>query len=198
MGTRDKRVDAYIAKAAPFAQPILRHLREVVHEACPDVVETIKWSMPALEYKGPFCGMAAFKQHAVFGFWKHGLIVSDDAKAREAMGSFGCLKSLADLPPKKALLGYVRRAVKLNDDGVKAPRTKTVKKPVPMHAALKAALAKSKAARATFDGFPPSAQREYLEWVADAKNDDTRARRVAQSVEWLAEGKRRHWKYQKA
>jgi hypothetical protein len=196
MGTRDKRIDAYIQKAQPFAQPILRHLREVVHEACPDVVENVKWSMPAFEYKGPFAGMASFKQHAVFGFWKHELIVKDDAKAREAMGSFGCLKTLADLPPKKALVSYVRKAKQLNDEGIKAPRTKTVKKPIPMHPDLKAALAKNKKARATFDAFPPSAQREYLEWVADAKADDTRARRLAQTIELLTAGKRRHWKYQ--
>jgi len=197
VGTRDKRIDAYITKAAPFAQPILRHLREVVHAACPDVVETVKWSMPAFEYKGPFCGMGAFKQHAVFGFWKHDLVVGDDGKAREAMGSFGCLKSLADLPPKKALVGYIRKAAKLNDEGVKAPRRKTVpKKAVPMHPELKTALARSSKARATFDAFPPGCQREYLSWVAEAKGDDTRARRIAQAVEWMAAGKRRNWKYE--
>jgi len=197
MGTRDKRVDAYIAKQADFAQPILLHLREVVHDACPGVVETLKWSSPSFEYKGLLCGMAAFKQHAVFGFWKHELVVGDDGKAREAMGSFGCLKTLDDLPSKKALAGYVRKAMKLNDEGIAAPRRKTrPKKPVAMHPDLKKALGKSRKAQATFDAFPPSQKREYVEWVADAKGDDTRARRVAQAVEWMAQGKRRNWKYE--
>jgi hypothetical protein len=196
--TRDKRIDAYIEKSAPFAQPILKHLRAVVHETCPDVVETLKWSSPHFEYKGPFCGMAAFKEHAVFGFWKHELVVGEDSKAKEAMGSFGCLRTLADLPSKKALATYVRKAMKLNDDGVKVLRRKTrPKQPVAMHPELKAALAKSRKAQATFDAFPPSGKGEYLEWVADAKSDDTRARRIAQAVEWMAEGKRRNWKYEK-
>src|SRR5262245_60458637 len=124
MGSRDARIDAYIASRNDFARPILEHLREVVHAACPEVTETIKWGMPSLEYKGPFCGMAAFKEHAVFGFWKHELVVGDDPKAQEAMGSFGCLKSLKDLPSKKDLITYIRKAKKLNDDGVKAPRMK--------------------------------------------------------------------------
>lgn len=198
MPSRDKRIDAYIAKAADYAQPILKHLREVVHEGCPEVVENIKWSMPAFEHKGPFAGMAAFKKHAVFGFWKHDLIVGADEKYREAMGSFGKLTSLDDLPSRKTLVALVKKAKKLNDDGVKVVRSKTTKdkQRARMHADLKSALGRNKKAQATFDSFPPSAQREYVEWVAEAKGDDTRARRVAQSVEWMAQGKRRHWKYQ--
>ncbi len=197
MGSRDKRVDTYISKAAPFAQPILRHLRELVHAACPDVVETVKWSMPAFEYKGPFCHMAAFKQHAAFGFWKHALVVGDDGKAREAMGSFGSLKTLSDLPSKKVLVGYLRKAAKLNDEGIAVKRGKTLpKKALPMHPELKAAFAGNKKARACFDGFPPSCQREYLEWIAEARRDETRARRIAQAMEWMAAGKRRHWKHE--
>ncbi|MGQ0553054.1 MAG: YdeI/OmpD-associated family protein [Planctomycetota bacterium] len=196
MPTRDPRIDAYIAKAAPFAQPILKHLRKSVHAACPAVVEEIKWGMPAFAYKGPFCGMAAFKQHAVFGFWKHALLVKDDAKARQAMGSFGCLRTLADLPSPTALKAYIRAAKRLNDEGIKAPRNKlSTKKKVPMHPALKEALAKNRKARATFDAFPPSRKREYLEWIAEAKGEDTRARRLAQAIEWLAAGKPRNWKY---
>jgi hypothetical protein len=198
MGSRDKRVDAYIASRAEFAQPILKHLREVVHAACPDVVETLKWSMPSFEHKGLLCGMAAFKQHAVFGFWKHEQVVGDDEKAREAMGSFGCLKSLKDLPSKKLLTACVKRAVKLNDEGVPARRAKTVpRKALPMHPDLRRALGKNRRAKATFEAFPPSQQREYLEWVAEAKGEDTRARRVAQAIEWMAEGKPRIWKYMK-
>src|SRR5262249_36183666 len=173
------------------------HLREVVHEGCPDVEETIKWRMPAFEYKGPMAGMAAFKQHAVFGFWKHKLVAGDE-RADSAMGSFGRLTSLADLPARKTLVALVKKARKLNDDGVKVVRDKTTKntKRATMHAELKAALGKNKKAQATFKAFPPSAQYEYVQWVAEAKGDDTRARRVAQSVEWMAQGKRRNWKYE--
>ena len=198
MVSQDPRVDAYIAKAAPFAQPILAHLRKLVHRACPDVEETMKWSMPAFEYKGPYCGMAAFKQHAVFGFWKHELVVGDDAKAREAMGSFGCLKTKADLPSDAAMLRFLKLARKLNDDGVKVVRAKTrPKKAVPMHPKLKAALARNAKARAHFDAFSPSAQRDYVEWIAEAKAEETRERRLAQAIEWIAAGKPRNWKYMK-
>ncbi|HEX5011472.1 MAG TPA: YdeI/OmpD-associated family protein [Planctomycetota bacterium] len=197
MGRRDKRIDAYIAKAAPFAQPILTSLREQVHAACPDVEETLKWSHPSFEYKGILCGMAAFKKHAVFGFWKHDLVVGEHAKAREAMGSFGCLTKLSDLPPKKAFAGYVRTAMRLNDEGVVVKRQKTrPRKAVAMHPELRAAMAGSAKARATFEAFPPSQKRDYLEWVAEAKGDDTRARRIQQAVEWMAQGKRRNWKYE--
>jgi hypothetical protein len=198
MGQKDKRVDAYIAKSAEFAQPLLKHLRAVVHEGCPEVVETIKWGMPSFEHKGPMCGMAAFKAHATCGFWKHDLVVGGDPKALEAMGSFGRLQSLADLPSKSVLLRLVRKACKLNDDGVKSVRPKHSSKPAPkMHPALKAALAKDKRAAATFEAFPPSHKREYLEWIAEAKQEATRERRIAQAIEWMAEGKSRHWKYQK-
>src|SRR5262245_2913102 len=189
MGTRDPRVDAYIERAAPFARPILTHLREVVHKACPDVRETLKWRSPSYEYEGILCGMAAFKQHCAFGFWKHELVVGGDRSAQEAMGSFGRLTKLADLPSRAVLARYVKKAMKLNEDGVKPARAKRASKPAPrMHPALEAALARNARARATYEGFPPGAQREYLEWIAEAKGDDTRARRIAQAVEWLAAG----------
>jgi uncharacterized protein YdeI (YjbR/CyaY-like superfamily) len=196
LGTRDPRVDAYIEKSAEFARPILQHLRSVVHEACPEVEEDMKWSMPHFSYKGMFAGMAAFKKHCTFGFWKHDLIVGESPKAKEAMGSFGCIASLADLPSKKELAGYVKTAKKLNDDGVKAVRKKTVKKPLGMPAEFTAALKKNKKARAAFESFPPSAQREYTDWIAEAKTEATRKKRLETAIEWLAEGKRRHWKYQ--
>lgn len=198
MGTRDPRVDAYIKKAAPFAQPILVHVRELVHEACPDAVEQIKWGMPHFDYKGMFCGMAAFKQHAVFGFWKHELLLgTDDGKWKEAMGSFGCLKSVRDLPSKATLLRLVKRAMKLNDEGVKAPLTKRgPREPIPTPADLKAALAKNAKARKTYAAFPPSAQRDYNEWLVEAKQKATREKRLATAIEWLADGKRRNWKYE--
>ena len=198
MVTKDPRIDAYIAKAPEFARPILTHLREVVHDGCPEVVETLKWSHPSFEYKGVLAGMATFKQHCAFGFWKHALVVGEDPKAKEAMGSFGQLKSLSDLPSKTVLLRYVKKAKKLNDDGVKVVREKTKpKKAVAMHPRLKTALAKKKGAMVHFEGFSPSQQREYLEWIAEAKAEDTRDRRIAQAVEWISEGKPRHWKYMK-
>jgi hypothetical protein len=198
MGTRDRRIDAYIEKAAPFAQPVLRHLRALVHEACPEVVETLKWSSPSFEYKGLLCGMAAFKQHCVFGMWKHELVLEGlDAKARSAMGSFGRITSIDDLPSKPTLMRYIKKAMELNDAGVKNVRTKTKKAPPRMHPALAAGLAKNKKARATFDAFPPSQKREYMEWIAEAKGEDTRERRLAQALEWMAQGKPRNWKYMK-
>jgi uncharacterized protein YdeI (YjbR/CyaY-like superfamily) len=192
----DPRVDTYIDNAAEFARPILKYLRKLVHEVCPEVTETLKWRQPSFEYKGMLCGMGAFKQHCVFGFWKHTLLLGDDAKAREAMGSFGCLKELSDLPPKATLVRLMRKAMVLNDEGVRNVRTKTVaRKKTAMHPELAAALGKKKKAKLHFDGFSPSQQREYVEWIAEAKTDATRARRIAQAIEWLSEGKQRNWKY---
>jgi uncharacterized protein YdeI (YjbR/CyaY-like superfamily) len=196
MGTTDKRIDAYIAKSRPFAQPILARLRAMIHENCPDVVETLKWRHPSFEYRGILCGMAAFKEHAAFGFWKHDLVVGTP-RAKEAMGSFGRLTDVSQLPGKGVFARHMKVAMKLNEDGVKVERRKTrPKAPIAMHPEFKAAMAGSKKAQATYAAFPPSAQRDYLEWVADAKSDDTRARRIAQAVEWMAQGKRRNWKYE--
>lgn len=195
--TLNTKVDAYIAKQADFAKPILTHFRKLVHETCPDVTETIKWGMPSFEYHGILCGMAAFKKHAAFGFWKHDLVVGKDTRSREAMGSFGKITSLDQLPTKKEFGGWMKIAMKLNEDGVTAPREKTkTKKPITMHPQFKAALAKSKKAKAAFDKFAPSCQREYMEWVGDAKRDETREKRIATAIEWIAEGKKRNWKYE--
>jgi len=201
MATKDPRIDAYIAKSADFAKPILKHLRKVVHAGCPGVEETMKWSMPHFDYKGVMCGMAAFKQHCVFGFWKEALIFDrDKALEKTAMGSFGCIKSLADLPSEKALVRYVKKAAALNDAGIKAPgRTQPKKREqlaVPDY--FSAALKKNAKARKIFENFPPSKRREYLEWVTEAKREETRRERLATSIQWLAEGKTRHWKYQPA
>ena len=199
MGTRDPRVDAYTAKSADFARPILRHLRAVVHAGCPDVTETIKWGHPHFEHGGMLCGMAAFKAHCAFGFWKHTLVVGGDGeKSREAMGSFGCLRRVADLPSRSTLIRYVKKAAKLNEAGVKVVRQKTgPKKPVRTPKELLAALSKNAAARAGFEAMSPSHKKEYAEWIAEAKGDDTRARRLATTLDWLAEGKSRNWKYVK-
>ena len=194
---RDPRIDAYIERAAPFAQPILRHVRALVHEACPTVEETIKWGMPTFVHAGAIlCGMAAFKQHASFGFWKHALVVGE-GEPRGGMGSYGKLVSLDDLPPKRTLLAHLRKAVALNEAGVKSPARKSAPKPPPeIPAELAAALAQAPAAKAEFDAFPPGCRREYIDWITGAKRPETRARRVAEAVAWMADGKRRNWKYE--
>ena len=199
MAVRDPRFDAYIAKSAEFARPILVQLREVVHSACPEVEETMKWSHPSFMYQGMLCGMAAFKAHCTFGFWKGELIVADDAASEAAMGQFGRITKLSDLPSKKVLTGYIKKAMALNEAGVKAPWA--VKRAQPKPAAkvpddLAAALARNKKARATFDSFPAGQRREYIDWITEAKRDETRQKRLAQTIEWLAEGKRRNWKYE--
>ena len=193
MGTRDPRVDAYIEKSAPFAQPILAHLRAAVHGACPDVVETLKWKSPSFEHHGILCGMAAFKEHCAFGFWKHDLVVGEHAKAREAMGSFGRLTSVRELPKKAELKRLIQRAMQLNEDGVKVQRRKAgPRKPLPLPPELKAALEQDKRARAAFDAFSPSHRNEYAEWIGEAKRADTRERRLAQALVWIRGGKHRN------
>jgi len=195
MGKKDPRVDAYIAKSAEFAQPILRHLRKVVHEECPEVEETMKWSFPHFMYKGMLCAMASFKEHCAFGFWKGKLIVPGK---KDAMGHFGRITSLSDLPKDSVLAGYVREAVRLNDAGEKVPRKpREPKKALRTPPDLSAALSKNAKARATFEGFSPSRKREYVEWITEARSEDTRRKRLGTAVEWIAEGKARNWKYMK-
>jgi hypothetical protein len=202
MTKKDPRIDAYIAKSPDFAKPVLAHLRKVVRAACPEVAETVKWGFPNFDYKGIMCSMAAFKEHCTFGFWKGQLIV--DKKTRqtlgiEAMGNFGRIRGLGDLPPDKVIADYVKQAMKLNDEHVPAPHMKSrkVRKPLPMPPFLKAALARDKKALAAFEAFPPSHKREYIEWLTGAKTDATREKRLATALEWIAEGKGRNWKYVK-
>lgn len=195
MAKKDPRIDAYISKSAAFARPILKHLRALVHEGCPDVEETMKWSVPHFDYEGPLAGVAAFKAHCAFGFWKGSLIVPGSA---EAMGQFGRIEKLSDLPKDKVLLGYVKKAARLNEDGVKVERPpKRPKKDIPMPADLASALKKNAKARATYEGFSPSHRREYLVWITEAKTDATRTRRLDTAIEQMSEGKPRHWKYQR-
>lgn len=196
MAHRDPRVDAYIERAAEFAQPILRHFREVVHEAAPQIEETLKWGVPHFEYEGIVCNMAAFKRHCAIGFWKGEFIVPEqDSADHEAWGQLVRITSLEDLPPDPVLAEYVREGVSLNEEGVPAPRSRRARQPVDVPDALRDALDRDPRARAAFDAFSPSQRREYSEWIAEAKRDETRARRVAQAVEWIAEGKPRNWKY---
>jgi len=197
VGKRDPRVDAYIANAAAFAQPILLAIRDPVHAACPDVEETMKWSFPHFMYKGMLCSMASFKQHAAFGFWK-GSLVTGGPRSADAMGHFGRLAKRSDLPSKSVLTALIRKAARLNDDRVKPPRTrKPAPKTVKVPAVLAAALTKSAKARAGFDALPPSHKREYIEWITQAKAEQTRARRLEQAIVWIAEGKSRNWKYER-
>ena len=187
MGKRDPRVDAYIEKSADFAKPTLKYFRDIVHAAVPDVEETMKWSMPAFEYKGPLAQMAAFKAHCMIGYWKGSLIGAE---------RWGDIKSIDDLPSKKELIALTRKAAKLNDEGVKVERKKPApKKDIPPPAELVAALKKNKRAQANFDNFPPSHRREYVQWIVEAKAEETRKRRIDQAIEWLSEGKPRNWKY---
>jgi uncharacterized protein YdeI (YjbR/CyaY-like superfamily) len=200
MGTRDPRIDAYIAKSADFARPILTHIRDAVHSACPDVEETMKWSFPHFMYKGMLCSMAAFKEHCAFGFWKGALVTGDTTKGTEAMGNFGRITKVSELPSKSAFAGYVKKAMQLNEENVPRPKTKVPKAPrkeIPVPGYFASALAKNRKAQATFDAFSPSHRRDYLEWITEAKQPETRERRMAQAIEWLSEGKSRNWKYEK-
>jgi uncharacterized protein YdeI (YjbR/CyaY-like superfamily) len=200
MGKKDPRVDAYIGNAGDFAKPILKRLRTAVHTACPEVEEAMKWSFPHFMYKGMLCSMASFKQHAAFGFWKGSLVLGEQSKNAEAMGQLGRLTKLADLPPAKVLAGYIRKAVALNDDGVKVVRAarRAAPKTLRVPAELAVALNQNQNAHDTFSGFSPSHKREYIEWITEAKSAATRALRVTKAIEWMAEGKGRNWKYMRA
>ncbi|HVH48950.1 MAG TPA: YdeI/OmpD-associated family protein [Sphingomicrobium sp.] len=195
--SRDPRIDEYVAKAAPFAKPILSHVRARVHAIVPDVEETLKWSAPAFTRDGKILlMMAAFKAHAALNFWRGQEIRGNGANA-DAMGQFGRLKSVDDLPPDSELDRLIAEAVSLAATAPAPRKAKHVSKaPAEMHPDFASALAAVPQAKAVLDGFPPSAQRDYLDWISEAKQDSTRAKRIATAVEWLSEGKRRHWKYQ--
>jgi uncharacterized protein YdeI (YjbR/CyaY-like superfamily) len=201
MPKTDPRIDAYIGKAADFAQPILNHIRHLVHTGCPDVEETMKWSFPNFMYKGILCSMAAFKEHCSFGFWKAPLILGRGRAGANTdaggMGQFGRITQLSDLPKDSVILGYISEAVRLNDENVKVPRRAKPAKPktlvVPDY--LRTALKKNKKALTTFEGFSYSHRKEYVEWLTEAKTDETRQRRLQTAVQWMSQGKPRHWKY---
>jgi len=201
------KVDAYIAKSAAFAQPILTHLRAVIWKACPDVVEEMKWSRPFFLHGGTIlCNVSAFKEHCSFGFWgaEIGKILRENGVLQDGgMGSLGRITSVKDLPPDKELLGYLKQAAAFIDSGLGetmiAVSRRVVKVPkaeIEPPAEFEAALKKNKAASKAFYAFSPSCRREYVEWVAEAKREETRRRRIMQAVEWIAEGKQRNWKYQ--
>ncbi len=203
----EPKVDLYISKAQPFAQPILEHLRELVHKAVPGVQETIKWSRPFFEYKGVIlANVSAFKEHCSFGFWGEeiGAVLREANVVQDGgMGSLGRITTLKDLPSDKQMLAFLKQAKAFIDSGAYtspiAARHKVVKAPkptLPVPPEFTAALKSNPKASQTFQHFAPSCQREYLEWFADAKQPATREKRIAQAIEWLSEGKQRHWKYQ--
>lgn len=192
----DPRIDAYIERQADFAHPILAWLRERIHAACPEVEESIKWGMPAFSYRGrPLANMAAFKEHATFGFWDRKAMAT--GKEGEAMGQYGRITALTDLPDTATIEGEVRRAAEVIASGastVRAPRKQKPEAEVP--AALADALAGDEAAAAAWADFPTGARREYCEWIAEAKRAETRDKRVVQTITQLREGKKLHWKYE--
>jgi uncharacterized protein YdeI (YjbR/CyaY-like superfamily) len=199
----DRRVDAYIESSPEFARPILIRLRELIHAACPDVSETIKWGAPAYEYKGVLAIMAAMKQHAVFNLWKGDLIPEVKERYREkssmAMGTFGKITSVHDLPPDDKIIAWIKQAMELNERGVKLPQRSRSepKREVDVPDDLITALEQNESARSTFDGFTTARRREYVDWISGAKTDATRQKRLTQAIEWMAEGKHRNWKYDK-
>jgi len=200
MPTTDPRIDAYISKAEVFARPLLLHIRKLVHKACPDITETMKWSFPHFEYKGVVCSMASFKQHCAFGFWKASIMKDPNnilqIKDRGAMGHFDRITSIKDLPSDKIMMAYIKEAVALNEAGIKLPsKPKAYPKTLDIPAYITTALKKNKKANSIFEAFPYSHKKEYVEWINEAKTEPTRAKRIATMLEWLEEGKDRNWKY---
>ncbi len=204
MSIKDERVDEYISKAQPFAKPILKHLRKLVHKANPEVEETIKWSFAAFNYKGLYCSMASFKEHVSFGFWKTSLL-KDPKKVLqkramqggEAMGNFGRIASLKDLPPDNVIIDLLVQAKKLNDDNIKVKRDTKTKKALIIPDYFLVELKKNRKANSHFEKFTESMKREYIDWITEAKTEKTRLSRMSTSIEWISEGKIRNWKYVK-
>jgi len=199
METYDPRQDDYIAKAADFAQPILIHLRQLIHDTAPEIQETMKWGMPFFDHKGTVCQMAAFKQHCTFGLWK-GALLSDPQgllEKSDSMGHFRRITSLADLPTDEILMQYIREAVELNNQGIKVLKPKsTIKPPLVLPDYFAAVLKEHPQAETQFNAYSYSHKKEYLEWITEAKTEGTRQKRMLTAVEWLSQGKSRHWKHQ--
>lgn len=191
---KDPRIDAYIAKAPEFAKPILIHLRRLAHQACPQVEETVKWRMPFFSHKGILFGMAAFKQHCAIHFWK-GKLILEDASQQDGFGNLGKITSLSELPNKKTLLQYIKKAVALNDSGVKKAAVAPAKKRLLVPAYFREAIRRNKKAQANFDKFSYSHKKEYVTWITEAKREETREKRIKTALQWLARGKPRNWKY---
>ncbi|HMO15678.1 MAG TPA: YdeI/OmpD-associated family protein [Pirellulaceae bacterium] len=208
MGSKDPRVDKYIEQAPDYAKPILNKLRILVHKGCPEVQETIKWGMPSFDFKGPLCSMAAFKKHCGFSFWKSALIFDENKKysenelrlkwgTTEKGSDCAHITNIKDLPTDAKFLALLKKAVKLNQEGIKLPPNLKSREALPMPKDFEMALKAVKPAKANFDRLAPSHKREYIEWIIEAKRQETRLNRIATAVEWIAEGKSRNWKYQK-
>ena len=203
MAKKEKAIDAYIAKSADFAKPVMKHIRELVHKTCPDVEEKMKWSFPHFDYKGEMmCSMAAFKQHMAFGFWKAKLmkdpILVANAKTEVAMGHLGRITSLKDLPSDKKMIAWIKEAMKLNEQGIKVAKPKPPgNKELIVPGYFTKTLATNKKAKQVFDEGSYSFKKEYVIWVAEAKTEETRNSRMATALEWMAEGKARNWKYER-
>ncbi|MEO8232373.1 MAG: YdeI/OmpD-associated family protein [Ignavibacteriota bacterium] len=203
MAKTDARIDLYISNSVEFAKPILIHLRKLVHTACPDVEETIKWSFASFDYKGPICNMASFKHHCAFGFWK-ALLMKDkslvkNAQSESAMGHYGKITSLKDLPSDKKIIAHIKDAMMLNERGIKlsTKRVKIEKKGIVVPNYFFIKLKKNKKAFTAFKNFSQSHKREYVEWITEAKTEETKNRRIETAIEWISEGKSRNWKYVK-
>lgn len=200
---KDRRIDDYISKSEEFAKPILRYIRDIVHKACPEVTETMKWGMPHFDYKGMMCGIASFKQHCTFGFWKASLM-KDKYKVfvkgeNSGMGNFGKVKDIQDLPSAKIIIEYIKEAMKLNDDNVAVSKElkENVRKELVIPEYFLKVLKKNEVALKTFKDFSYPHKKEYLEWITEAKKEETREKRIYAAIKWLSEGKGRNWKYEK-
>ncbi|HEY0055012.1 MAG TPA: YdeI/OmpD-associated family protein [Pedobacter sp.] len=197
----DSRIDEYIGKSAEFAKPILIHLRKLIHQASPQISETIKWGFPHFDYKGTVCSMASFKQHCAFGFWKSSLLKDDhqilQKESSEAMGQFGRIQSLSDLPDDEIILAYLLEATDLNEKGIKVPKKalSVVNTNIEVPDFLLEKLDLNPQAKSNFFKFSPSHRKEYINWLTEAKTEATRTKRLATAIEWLTEGKGRNWKY---
>ncbi|HEY6906296.1 MAG TPA: YdeI/OmpD-associated family protein [Ignavibacteriaceae bacterium] len=205
MPNKDKRIDAYINQAQPFAKPILKKLRELIHKGIPEVEETMKWGMPFFEYKGPVCNFAGFKEHATFRFWKYQLMSDPGGKLNEiankggeAMGNLGRITGLENLPPDKIMIDFLKQARQINEEGLKVSvKKKAPKTGLKIPAYFTVALKKNKAAETAFKNFSYAHKKEYLQWITEAKTEPTRLKRLETAIEWMSEGKSRNWKYMK-
>lgn len=204
MGKKSIAFDQYILKSASFAQPILHHIRELVHMACPETEEKIKWGMPFFDYKNDnLCFMASFKQHCGFGFWKtpliKGLPERNNPEEKSSMGNLGKLMLLKDLPSDKKIIGWIKQAMVLNEKGIKVAKKEkdTVVKKIEMPDDFLKALKKNKTAFENFHAFTFSQKKDYIQWITEAKTEATRDKRMITSIEWIAEKKVRNWKYEK-
>jgi len=199
--SHDQRIDQYISNAAPFAQPILIHLRKLIHEACPEVEETMKWSFPHFDYKGVMISMAAFKAHCTLNLWKGALIpgIPNVDPGNTAMGNFGRITSIKDLPSESKLLEIFREAKRLNDENIRLPSKGkgSVAKELIVPDYLLEAIRANSAANSTWEKFSYSHKKDYVDWITGAKTEATRLKRLATSIEWISEGKNQMWKYNK-